>query len=93
MSALADGRILKSTVSPQVFNTFRRRRLDEGITDEQLLDSFHAFALAIENGFYKARHGDLWFAYANSWSRWVSYDPAPPEGPVEPPQRSPRRQR
>jgi hypothetical protein len=93
MGALAEGRILKSTVSPQIFNTFRRRRLDEGITDEQLLDSFHTFALAIENGLYKARHGDLWFAYANSWARWVSYDPAPPEVPLEAPQRSPRRQR
>ena len=93
MNDLAYGRILKSTVSPQIFNTFRRKRLDEGITDEQLVGSFHSFALAIENGLYKARYGDLWFAYANSWARWVSYDPAPSEGSLESFQQSPRRQR
>src|SRR3954470_13669308 len=35
--------VLRRAVSPQVFNTFRRDRLDAGFTDEQIAASFQAF--------------------------------------------------
>ena len=63
---------MKATVKPAEFNTFRRDRLAEGITDEQLAESFEAFAAAVVHGPVRVRHGDLWRAYAAQWARWVA---------------------
>lgn len=71
MADLVRGRIYKSTVSPQEFNSFRRRRLDEGITDAQLAQSFEIYATAVMYGPISVRHNDLWRHYAAHWARWT----------------------
>ena len=87
---IADGRVFKATVAPAVFNTFRRARLDSGLTDEQLAESFKNFATAVTHGPVSVRHNDLWRAYAASWARWV---PAAVREPLEGSERSPGWQR
>jgi hypothetical protein len=79
---IADERALKYTVKPMVFNMFRRDRKDAGITDEQLVVSFEAFADAVAHGGVNARQGDLWRLYASTWGRWVSVAPAATQGPL-----------
>ncbi len=83
MAEVVQGRVLKSTVSPQEFNTFRRRRLDEGLTDEQLALSFEVYATAVIYGPARVYHNDLWRTYAGTWARWTSQVPAPATGPLE----------
>ena len=90
---IAVGRVFKVTVKPAEFNTFRRARLGEGITDTQLAGSFQAFAAAVVHGPVRVRHGDLWRAYALSWARWVAIAPAATRRPLTGRQGSPRRQR
>jgi hypothetical protein len=71
--------VLRRAVSPQVFNAFRRDRLDAGFTDEQLAASFRAFITAVTHGLTSVRQGDLWRTYAGSWPKWLSAAPAPTE--------------
>lgn len=77
---IADERALKHTVKTMVFNTFRRDRLDGGLTDEQLAVSFEVFADAVVHGDVSARQGDLWKLYASTWAKWVKAAPAPTQG-------------
>ena len=93
MSDVADERALKYTVRPQVFNTYRHARLDTGITDDQLIESFRAFAVAVRIGLVSVPHGDLWPFYVSTWPRWVNNAPAPTQAPLSERQQSPRRQR
>lgn len=93
VDTIAIGRVFKTTVKPAEFNTFRRARLVEGITDEQLAASFEIFAAAVIHGPVRVRHGDLWRAYSGSWARWVDLAPAPATRPLKDRQRSTPRQR
>jgi hypothetical protein len=79
---IADERSLKYTVKAEVFNAFRRARLDAGITDDRLAVSFAAFADAVVHGGVNARQGDLWRLYAATWARWVSVAPAATQRPL-----------
>jgi hypothetical protein len=93
VAELADGRVFKSTVNIAEFNTFRRTRLDEGITDAQLAESFKVFATAVLFGGTSVRHRDLWRAYAAHWARWVGEVHAPRTQPLKGQPRSPDWQR
>lgn len=93
VAELADGRVFKSTVKPAEFNAFRRTRLDEGITDAQLADSFKVFTVAVLTGRTSVRHRDLWRAYSAQWARWVGDAPAPVTRPLKDRTREPGWQR
>lgn len=89
VAEISIGRIFKTTVNRAEFNTFRRARLDEGITDAQLAESFHIFATAVTYGPVRVRHGDLWRSYTAQWSRWVGAVSAPTTRPWRGRTRSP----
>ena len=82
MGEIANERVFKHTVSPAEFNTFRRKRLTEGITDDQLAESFRIFAAAVIHGPVRVRHNDLWRTYVGTWARWVELAPAPVREPL-----------
>lgn len=90
---IADSRAMKAAVSPQEFNTFRKDRHAQGVTDEQLIESFKAFAVAVSRGPVRVRQGDLWRTYAGSWARWIAAVPAPVTTPLRDRTRSPGWQR
>jgi hypothetical protein len=92
MYEIVNRSVLKHTVSPQIFNTFRRARLDTGITDDQLAGSFQAFATHVAHGLVSVYQGDLWRTYASSWQRWVSIVPTGRERPLSGRQRGSTRE-
>lgn len=89
VAEITAGQVLKATVNRAEFNTFRRRRLDEGRTDEQLALSFRIFVTGAIHGRVTIHHKDLWRTYVATWARWVSDAHVPVRRPLSGRRRDP----
>ena len=89
MAEICGQRVLQATIKPEEFNAWRRRRLDEGLTDDQLAQSFEIFVTAAIHGGVSVRHNDLWRTYVATWARWVSQTSVPVTEPLRGRRRDP----